>query len=229
MRVCAVGFLAFCLGLAAGCHVKGGIIHRVEKGDSLLQIAHVYSVEVYEILRANPRLEPDHIRPGQKILVPGATRTRRIGKKVWDEATRGPSPVATVSKKGVKVSAMPKFIWPGQGKVISPFGMRNQKMHSGIDIRVHPSDNILAAAAGKVVYTGNDIEGYGNLVILRHESNLFSIYAFVGKVLVPRGKSVGQGDTVAAASVDEAKAYFHFEMRQGKKAFDPIQFLPPGG
>src|SRR5262249_10644975 len=85
MQLCALRRLTFILLLACpGCHVKGGAIHRVESGDTLVQIAHVYGVPLEDILAANRIEDPNHLRPGQKLLIPGAGQARRIEKSVWD-------------------------------------------------------------------------------------------------------------------------------------------------
>jgi murein DD-endopeptidase MepM/ murein hydrolase activator NlpD len=121
-----------------------------------------------------------------------------------------------------------KFIWPVQGKVISSFGRRTSGLHNdGINIAAEPGTKVLAADDGIVVYAGNELTSYGNLLLLRHPSGYVTAYAHNKKLLVKPGASVKQGDAVAivgsTGNVDRPQ--LHFEVRQGERAVDPYRFL----
>lgn len=237
--------------LGFACHSRGGIIHRVENGESLSQIAHVYDVPLRDLLDANPRIKSDELSPGQKILVPGAFAKRDVERAVWDtndmkavakddeeeEPPKGPAALSPMPKSSQEVKGKQRsvrvgprkvlsFAWPAAGAVISKFGMRNRKMHNGIDIRVTPEASVASTAEGKVVYVGNDVEGYGNLLIIHHPTNLFSVYAYVGEILVRKEAPVNRGTVVAKANKKPQEAFLHFELRKGKRALDPLQLLP---
>jgi murein DD-endopeptidase MepM/ murein hydrolase activator NlpD len=247
-----IAVLALLFSLLA-CHPRGGIIHRVESGESLTLISHVYEVPIKDLLEANPRVTSDDLRPGESILVPGASETRRTPRVVWElddvrnvtqeepeeaeevrpkppEPAVAPKVAMTIPTKSRSVKVAPKKLleisWPATGAVISRFGMRNRKMHNGIDIRVAPEGDILATAEGKVVYVGTDVEGYGRLLILRHPTNLFSVYAYLGRILVEKGTNVERGTILAKANSKASEAFFHFELRRGKRALDPLAVLP---
>lgn len=244
-----------------GCHGHGGIVHRVESGESLSQLAHVYGVTLPELLSANPQLKSDELKAGEKILIPGATEDIRTTQAVWDMAElhasreegtgeieetpvnpkaapsgtspsikKNENPSGNVASKGKTVSVPTQkglsFGWPATGAVISKFGMRNRKMHNGIDIRVNPDANIVSTTEGKVAYVGNDVEGYGNLVIVHHPTNLFSVYAYVGEITAKKGQNVSRGTVIAKAKKNPQEAFFHFEVRKGKRALNPLQLLP---
>lgn len=127
---------------------------------------------------------------------------------------------AAISSKG--------FIWPVKGKVISQFGPKaGGEYNDGINISAREGEPIVAAADGEVVYSGNELRGYGNMVILRHDNGLMSAYAHADRVLVSKGETVRQGVTIAtvgkSGGVDQAQV--HFGVRKDKEPVDPMGFL----
>jgi murein DD-endopeptidase MepM/ murein hydrolase activator NlpD len=127
-----------------------------------------------------------------------------------------------------KVGATGKFRWPVKGKVIAGFGPRPDKSHNdGINIAVPQGAEVLASESGTVAYAGNELKGYGNLVLIRHENNWVSAYAHNDKLLVKRGDKVQRGQTIAKAgntgTVDQPQV--HFELRQDSKPIDPLPHM----
>jgi murein DD-endopeptidase MepM/ murein hydrolase activator NlpD len=121
-----------------------------------------------------------------------------------------------------------KFIWPVQGKIISPFGRRDSGVHNdGINIAAEPGTPVKAADGGVVVYNGNELAAYGNLLLVRHESGYVTAYAHNKKLLVKRGDTVAQGETIAlvGATGDVDRPQLHFEIRKGDRAIDPGRYL----
>ena len=117
----------------------------------------------------------------------------------------------------------PSFIWPSEGKVVSSF----EEGKKGIDIAGKIGQPVLAAAAGKVMYAGSGIRGYGNLVIVKHNNSLLSAYAHNKVIVVKEGQQVGKGEKIAEmgnSGTDAVK--LHFEIRQQSKPVDPAKFLP---
>ena len=117
-----------------------------------------------------------------------------------------------------------KFIKPVGGKIISSYGTKKDGLHNdGINIQAARGDAVRAAESGIVVYTGGQIEGYGNLILIRHADQYVTAYAHLDKTLVKKGDKVKRGQTIgtvgATGSVD--KAQLHFEIRKGTKALDP--------
>jgi lipoprotein NlpD len=119
------------------------------------------------------------------------------------------------------------FVWPVRGKVVSEFGTVAGKMSKGVEIAVAHGTPVVAAAAGKVIYS-SDMRGYGNLIILEHADNYFTVYGFNAKNLVSLNGYVGQGERIAlSGSPGSGKSpRLHFEIRKGKTAVNPIFFLP---
>lgn len=117
--------------------------------------------------------------------------------------------------------------WPLPGKVSTGFDAQNNK---GLNITGNPGQAITAAGAGKVIYSGMDVRGYGKLVIIKHNSNLLSVYAHQGNSLVKEGVFVSQGEKLANLPVpaNNKPPILHFEIRQKGKPVDPATYLPPG-
>ena len=111
---------------------------------------------------------------------------------------------------------------------MNKFGKQGQKVYKGIEINLKKGSTVTAAASGKVIYSGNAIPGYGNLVILEHSDSFFSIYGYNHKNLVEMDDFVGQGEKIALSGLppNGQSARLHFEIRKGKSAVNPILYLP---
>ncbi|WP_145649027.1 peptidoglycan DD-metalloendopeptidase family protein [Pseudoduganella lurida] len=116
------------------------------------------------------------------------------------------------------------WMWPSDGRVVAQF---DEGKNKGIDIAGRPGQQVLAAGAGKVMYAGSGIRGYGNLVIVKHSNGLLSAYAHNRSILVKEGQTVNKGQTIAEmGDSDSDSVKLHFEIRQQGKPVDPSKFLP---
>lgn len=116
------------------------------------------------------------------------------------------------------------WIWPTEGKVIATF---DEGKNKGVDIAGKAGQPVVAAGAGKVMYAGSGIRGYGNLVIVKHSNSLLSAYAHNRSILVKEGQNVTKGQTIAEMGDSDAdRVKLHFEIRQQGKPVDPSKFLP---
>ena len=118
--------------------------------------------------------------------------------------------------------------WPVRGKVISNFGAKpNGLKNEGINISVPEGTSIRAAEGGVVAYAGNELKGYGNLVLIRHEGGYVTAYAHAKELFVKRGDTVKRGDVIAKAGQtgSVSSPQLHFEVRKGATALDPIKYL----
>jgi murein DD-endopeptidase MepM/ murein hydrolase activator NlpD len=116
------------------------------------------------------------------------------------------------------------FVWPVQGKVISNYGAKEGGMHNdGINIAVPAGTPVRAAQNGVVAYAGNELKGYGNLLLVRHSNGWMTAYAHNSKLMVKRGDTVTRGQTIslAGSTGSVSSPQVHFELRKGAKAVDP--------
>lgn len=122
-----------------------------------------------------------------------------------------------------------QFIWPVEGKIVSRFGPKsNGLVNDGINIATSAGEPIWAASGGEVVYSGNELKGYGNMVIIRHPNGWMSAYAHASDILVTKGDKVAQGDLLgyvgSTGSVTEPQ--LHFGLREGTTPVNPETLLP---
>jgi len=139
---------------------------------------------------------------------------------------------APAVETGVKASeatgALPTFRWPVRGKVITSYGAKtNGKANDGINLAVPEGTPIKAAEDGVVAYSGNELKGYGNLVLVRHANGYVTAYAHASELLVKRGDTIKRGQVIAKSgqSGEVASPQLHFEIRKGSTPVDPLQFL----
>lgn len=126
-------------------------------------------------------------------------------------------------------NAIPRFRWPVRGRIISDFGAKpGGARNDGVNLAVPEGTPVKAADAGTVIYSGNELKGFGNLVLLRHADGWVSAYAHNSKLNVKRGDSVARGEAIAnaGASGSVSQPQVHFELRQGNKPVDPLRYLP---
>lgn len=117
-----------------------------------------------------------------------------------------------------------EWIWPAKGKVIA--GFNDSTNAKGIDIAGEKGQAVIAAAPGKVIYSGSDLRGYGKLVIIKHNKTYLSVYAHNSQILVKEGQQVSRGQKIAEmGNSDTDRVKLHFEIRQQGKSVDPSKFL----
>jgi len=248
--------IKLCLLLLLFCQVLScaptGIYHTVKPGQTLYRIAMTYDVDEDRLAQINNIKDPTQLKVNQKVFIPGVTQLRNVPVTVAKpSAVRGPAQTtssrATTAKQPAKTAQKPStgkpaapqpdlsskpnkgiFIWPARGKILNKFGSQSQKVYKGIEIGVPKGTKVVAAAPGKVIYSGNAIPGYGNLVIVEHSDSFFSVYGYNQKNLVKMYDFVGQGDEIALSGVppNGQSARLHFEIRKGKSAVNPILYLP---
>jgi murein DD-endopeptidase MepM/ murein hydrolase activator NlpD len=136
--------------------------------------------------------------------------------------------VETPAKAAEATGAVPTFRWPVRGKVITSYGAKtNGKSNDGINLAVPEGTPVKAAEDGVVAYSGNELKGYGNLVLVRHSNGYVTAYAHASELLVKRGDSIKRGQIIAKSgqSGEVASPQLHFEIRKGSNPVDPLQFL----
>lgn len=238
-RAALFSMLALTLAGLLGCatsYDKRGVYHKVRLGDSIWRIARAYQVDVQELAEYNNIMDPEDVIADMKLYIPPRSK-----KNSFKQLPYG-SPVA--SKKNVKGRYVRRkggddsyskdiqlfrgrFDWPVQGSVGSLYGMRDGRRHDGIDIGAGAGTPIHAAAAGKVVFSGQ-MRGYGNLILVRHEDDFFTAYAHNSVNKVRKDQMVKKGTVIAEVGrTGRATApHLHFEIRHGQTARNPLFFLP---
>ena len=153
---------------------------------------------------------------------PQSARLAQSNTKVEDTAADTPAKAADAT------GALPTFRWPVRGKVITSYGAKtNGKANDGINLAVPEGTPVKAAEDGVVAYSGNELKGYGNLVLVRHSNGYVTAYAHASELLVKRGDTIKRGQIIAKSgqSGEVGSPQLHFEIRKGSSPVDPLQFL----
>lgn len=167
---------------------------------------------------------------GDKVTYSDQAYARLGGVPVANTAVTPPTPPTPIAAKPAEINKPETKIdghawaWPAVGKVIEPF---NESRNKGLDIAGKNGEAVQAVGDGRVVYSGNGLRGYGNLVVVRHNADYSSVYAHNQKILVTEGQEVKRGQKIAemgATDADQPK--LHFEVRYQGKPVDPVKFLP---
>ena len=222
--LCLVFLVLFFGGCRHQRHVyvdgQGGVYHTVKRHQTFWRICKTYGVDMGEVARINGIRDKNKIQVGQRIFMPGATKVLKVDIYVEDITARGKS-TAVRYEKG-------KFVWPVQGTVTALFGMDGKRKHDGIDISAPVGTPIRAADSGRVVYSDNKMRGYGNLIIIEHRDNFFTIYAHNKENVAEEEVLVKRGDIIARVGKtgNATGPHVHFEIRKGSKPLNPAQFLP---
>ncbi len=208
--------------------------HVVARGETLYGISRRYGTDVYAIARLNGLGEPYRLRPGQVLKLPAPREKTiapaRVAKPpvLAQKAKPSAAPVRAKPNPSSPGGGRTAFIWPVHGKVISRFGPKaNGRQNDGINIAIRRNEKIRAVAPGTVVYAGNELKGFGNLVLIRHRGGYTSAYAHNARLLVRRGDKIAQGQVIAlgGSSGSVTRPQLHFEIRKGRKAINPLIVL----
>ncbi len=233
-----------------------GAWHKVNSGDTVDSVAKRYGAESETIAELNDLPLKGEITGRDEIFIPKAggkppgtgasppppittasasgdsSSTGSTGSTVKAGSTGSTgsptgSPVKVSGKCGV--DGRPCFAWPVDGKLSARFGTRNGKHNDGIDISAPRGTAVKAADKGKVIYSGDAIKGYGNLVLLRHEGGIITVYAHNDRNVVAEGDDVKRGQKLAevGSTGSATTVHLHFEVRVGEQPKDPLLYLPP--
>lgn len=238
-----IGTVCVLLMFLAGCvkttvpmpHGTSNRIHIVKPGETLYSIGRREGLDYRLLARRNHIRPPYRIYVGQRIyldrIAPPHSRLPRVdGTKKQESANTPRVQGKGREKSGHRVgrkSAL-RLQWPVRGTLISTFGRSENRINDGIDISAPRGTPVHAAERGVVVYSGRSLQSYGNLIILRHEGNLFTAYAHNEVNLVRKGDNVKAGDVIArvGATGNVTTPRLHFEVRRGTIPVDPLFYLP---
>jgi murein DD-endopeptidase MepM/ murein hydrolase activator NlpD len=225
-------------------------VHIVAPGETLHSIARLYGKPVMVLAKAN-NIPPDTmVRVGERIAIPDV-RSAAAPAVPRAEAPAAPptgpalaaaesphsarlatpaAPVASSSpvKTAEPAGGLPSFRWPVRGRVIAGFGPKpNGLQNDGINLAVPEGTPVKAAEDGVVAYAGNELKGYGSLVLVRHSNGFVTAYAHASELLVKRGDEVKRGQVIAKSGQtgNVTAPQLHFEIRKGSTPVDPAQYL----
>jgi murein DD-endopeptidase MepM/ murein hydrolase activator NlpD len=223
-------------------------MHVVAPGETLHSIARLYGKSVMVLAKAN-NLPPDTmVKVGEHIVIPdvqpGAAVAPRVQASVAPPAgpslaiaesphsarvatPEAPAPETTI-KTAEPAGGLPSFRWPVRGRVIAGFGPKpNGLQNDGINLAVPEGTPVKAAEDGVVAYAGNELKGYGNLVLVRHSNGFVTAYAHASEILVKRGDAVKRGQVIVKSGQTGSvtSPQLHFEIRKGATPVDPAQYL----
>ncbi len=229
--------------------------HIVGRGETLFSLGRKYGVNPFTIAKYNGIASPYSLNVGQRVKIPAndskvawknsssATRqvaeNRNLATKKPVRITRkttdriAPAPVEKVARSQPAVQpsspvASSGFRWPANGRVISTYGRKSNGMRNeGINIAVPEGTRVRSAESGVVAYAGNELKGYGNLVLVRHKNGWVTAYAHNKELFVKRGDTVKRGEVIAkSGQTGSVKTpQLHFEVRKGANAVDPMKYL----
>lgn len=266
-RVCLRAGALLALILLGGCsfydtgedyapRTRRGVYHTVRRGESLWRISKAYGVNIEQIAVLNGIDNPDILKAGVKVFIPGAERVRAVSRTGGSGAPRvRPRWAAPRRRKGGSSSARGKrsargyksgrsrrsvraersarrrvrFAWPVKGRLLRRFGTRRGVKYDGIAIRGPERATVRAAAPGRVIFSDWGPGGLGRTVIIRHAGgNYHSVYAHNSVNLVRAGQQVRRGAPIArlGSSGEAESARLHFEIRYRTKPRNPLTYLP---
>jgi murein DD-endopeptidase MepM/ murein hydrolase activator NlpD len=218
-------------------------VHRARSGETAYSVARRYGVDAYAVITANNLIPPFDLYEGQRLVIPGTSTqptTAAATPSIPESSNQRPTPRrpdAPVDAAG-QTAALPRpnspqreaasFDWPVEGSVISEFGPKGGgRYNDGINIVAPLGTPVRAAESGVVAYAGNEVRGFGNMLLLKHPNGWVTAYAHNQELLVQRGERVRRGQIIArvgsSGSVDRPQ--LHFELRKGKQAVDPMREL----
>ncbi len=229
-------------------------LYKVRPGDTLYSISRNSGSAVSTIAQANNLLPPYGLTPGQQILIPQARLDSNLyaantapqqkskpaakSKPTRQAQASAPTQAQSVAELTRKASYTPPketspasmFEWPVQGKVIANYGAADLgRRNDGVNIAAPAGTPVRAAAEGEVVYRGSELDGFGNLLLVKHDGGFVTAYAHNDAMLVKKGDKVRQGQVIAKVGDTGAvtSPQLHFEIRQNLKSVDPTALLGP--
>lgn len=233
-----------------GYKPKAPAVYTVKAGDTLFAIAWRYGWDYKKLAQVNKIASPYTIYVGQKIAFNAASASQIATPTKSTSSTSSTSSAKAVAKtssssqptqvskpksttkvvspvvkpyKGVSNVA---WQWPLQGRLVATFNGRSETS-KGVDIAAQPGSSVLAAATGQVVYAGDGIQGYGNLLIIKHNDTYLSAYAYNNRLLVKEGDLVKRGQQIAhSGKGPKLDGRLHFEIRKDGKPVNPQSYLP---
>ncbi|MCI7420136.1 MAG: LysM peptidoglycan-binding domain-containing protein [Alphaproteobacteria bacterium] len=216
--------------------------HTVQRGDTLYSISRQYNVDITSLSRVNNLQTPYSLNVGDRLVLPAS-----VGNVPAASYSTAQSSASSASSAAVKTAYTPaksapvtdsyvapkarktKFDWPVKGTIISGYGnLGSGRKNDGINIKAALGTNVKAADSGTIAYAGNELKGFGNLILIKHSDGWITAYAHNDRLFVKKGQKVSRGEKIATvgSTGSVTTPQLHFEVRSGKKAVNPRPYLP---
>ncbi|MCP5405761.1 MAG: peptidoglycan DD-metalloendopeptidase family protein [Pseudomonadaceae bacterium] len=207
--------------------VAEGTTYSVMPGDTVYRIASRYGVSVLDIMNVNDLENPQDLKAGTRLTIPVAGATpKAAGSKVVKSSP--PNLSAYKGKIDAEAARSKGLAWPVKGKVVKSYGSEGAGVNNtGISIKTPANSPVVAADGGTVVFAGNSLKTYGNLVLIRHSNGVVTAYAHNNALLVTKGEKVKKGQTIALSgnTGNVKEPQLHFEVRKNARAVNPLSML----
>jgi len=213
--------------------------HEVKTGETLYGISRLYGMKIDNLIEINDLKEPYSVKVGEKIRISKidenniqtaqvAETKPRVVEKLEERKKEKKEEKKEVGFVDQTLDKISHFSWPVRGQVISKFGPKSGGLYNdGINIKAKEGEAVKASENGVVAYVGNELKGYGNLVIIKHSGGWITAYAHLGKFAVTRGQKVEKGAKIgvvgSTGNVNSPQLYFG--LRKGRDAVNPQNYL----
>ena len=202
-------------------------VYTVKKGDTLYSISRKFKTDLFSLSVLNKLNNVNQIKVNQKILIPDyILKPKKIRQK--EKPLQKTENKKIIKKKLLTNKVDTDFIWPVKGKILNNFGSETPGFfNDGINISSNLGTSVKASLDGEIVYSGNEIPGYGNLILIKHSKNWITAYAHLEKIVKKKGNYVKKGETIGLVGKtgNVSEVQLHFEIRKGKEAVNPLKYL----
>lgn len=208
--------------------------HEVKSGETLYAISRIYNMKIDKLIETNDLKEPYSLKSGQQIKISKIeniqvqnsteNKSEKSASKLEDKAKKSENVIEKVSDKFFAG----QFSWPIRGTIISKFGPKQGGLYNdGINIKAKEGVEVKSSESGVVAYVGNELKGYGNLIIIKHSGGWITAYAHLQKTLVKRGQKIAKGEKIATvgSTGNVTSAQLYFGLRKGRDAVNPQNYL----
>lgn len=200
--------------------------HEVQAGETLYAISRTYDMKINQLIEINNLEEPYRVNAGDRIKISNSESSQKSNYALKRSEESPPKKTSGVVERVLGKSN--KFSWPINGAIISKFGPKSAGLYNdGVNIQAKEGSIVKASESGVVAYVGNELKGYGNLVIIKHSEGWITAYAHLAKTTVSRGEKVDQGQQVGlvGATGNVLSPQLYFGLRKGRDAVNPERYL----
>lgn len=207
--------------------------HEVQSGETLYAISRIYNMKINQLIEINDLKEPYSVKAGERIKISTSgniiaennEKQPNYNLKTAAKTEENKSEFGVVDRV---LDKMNKFSWPVRGPVVSKFGPKSGGLYNdGINIKAKEGAEVKASEDGVVAYVGNELKGYGNLVIVKHSGGWITAYAHLAKAVATRGQKVNKGQKIGmvGSTGNVSSPQLYFGLRKGRDAVNPQNYL----